>query len=207
MVLQAAQALPSEMGPALHAHLREHFGGNTTLHPHRAPTVASPYLRPRTEPRIHFYDLPPLATISEAIVAADVGATHAEMAMALTYQQALGQYGVRVATGRGWCHDPAVLHWLDGARRWHGSSQTESPLWAPYAPTKSADGPHLDVVPPQLVLAAGKVPQPLLASPRDLQEWLHEQVAVPTMVQYEHRWGPNYRRGLGVLLHSFTSDQ
>ena len=34
-----------------------------------------------------------------------------------------------------------------------------------------------------------------------------EQLAVPARVQYEHRWGPNYRRGLGPPLDWFTSAQ
>ena len=43
--------------------------------------------------------------------------------------------------------------------------------------------------------------------PTDVQNWLLEQAAIPSRVQYEHRWGPNFGRGLGLPLDWFTSDQ
>ena len=75
MALHTPGALPSELGPALHTHLREHFGGHATLHPRWAPEAAPMYLRPRTESGIWFHDLPPLARIRGAIVATDAGTT------------------------------------------------------------------------------------------------------------------------------------
>ena len=44
MVLHPPGALPSELGPAVRAHLREHFRGHATLYPHKAPTAAPMYL-------------------------------------------------------------------------------------------------------------------------------------------------------------------
>ena len=45
----ALHALPSKLGPALQTHLREHFGGNATLRPHKAVTAAPQYMQPRSE--------------------------------------------------------------------------------------------------------------------------------------------------------------
>ena len=41
MALHTPHALLSELGPTLKTHLREHFGGNTTLHPHKASAAAT----------------------------------------------------------------------------------------------------------------------------------------------------------------------
>ena len=79
MALHAQRAPPSELGPALRTHLREHFGGHAMLHPHKAPTAAHVYLQPRTDLGIWFHDLPPLATICGAIVATDASTTPAGM--------------------------------------------------------------------------------------------------------------------------------
>ena len=75
MALHTPGALPSELGPAVQTHLREHFGGHATLHPHRAPKASPMYPQPRTEPGIWFHDLPLLATIQGAIVATNTGTT------------------------------------------------------------------------------------------------------------------------------------
>ena len=79
MALHAPEALPSELGPALRTHLREHFGGHVTLNPHRALVAAPIYLQPRTKPGIWFHDLPPRS------VGPRWPPTLAGMAMAIMY--------------------------------------------------------------------------------------------------------------------------
>ena len=46
IVLHTQEALPSGKGLALWTSVREHFGGDTTLHPHEAPTGAPIALAP-----------------------------------------------------------------------------------------------------------------------------------------------------------------
>ena len=57
------------------------------------------YLQPRTKRGVWFHELPPLATISRAIVATDAGTTPAGMAMALAYDHAPWRYRSVVASG------------------------------------------------------------------------------------------------------------
>ena len=63
MALHAVAALPSELGPVLWTHLREHLGDYATRNPHRGPTAAHLSMQPHTDPGVWFHDLPPLATI------------------------------------------------------------------------------------------------------------------------------------------------
>ena len=43
-------------------------------------------------------------------------------------------------------------------------------------------------------------------APSDLEEWLYEQAAIPTWVQYEHQWASNYERGPGLPVDWFIGD-
>ena len=98
MALHTPNALPLELDPALGTHLQGHFGGTITLHRHKDPTESPKCMRPRTEPSTWFQDLPPLATISGAIVATDAETTEG-MVMALVYETAPGDYHTWVASG------------------------------------------------------------------------------------------------------------
>ena len=109
IALHAPRALPSELGPALRTHLREHFGVHCTLHPHRASAAAPMCLRPRTEPGTWFHDLPVLAMIHGAIVATDAGTTPASMAMALAYEHAPGEYTTVATLGVGTSQEGEAL--------------------------------------------------------------------------------------------------
>ena len=53
---------------------------------------------------------------------------------------------------------------------------------------------------PKSFVPPGKYHDHCQLAPSDLLKWLQEQVAVPARVQYEHPWGLNYWRGLGLLL-------
>ena len=123
MALHAPQALPSELGVALQTHLQKHFGGNATLRPHRAPMAVPQYAGLWVEPGICTHELPPRATICGAIVATiaimatNVGATLAGMAIALAYKSAPGEYHTQVASGVGTSQEGEAMTLLLCVRR------------------------------------------------------------------------------------------
>ena len=79
MALRAPHTLPLEGDPTVRTNLWEHFGVHATLHPHHAPTAVACYMQPRMEPLMWFHDMPQLATIHAAKVAADATPPQREM--------------------------------------------------------------------------------------------------------------------------------
>ena len=75
------------------------------------------YPQPRTEPGIWFHDLPPVATIWGAIVAADAGSTAAGMAMVMVYGREPGEYATETTSGIGKSEEGEALTPLLCARR------------------------------------------------------------------------------------------
>ena len=80
--LDMVGAVPAELHQALHTHLREHHGDMAVPAPHGRTTYPPQVMAPEARPGIWFHDLPALATLRGTIVAVDVGATRAGMAMA-----------------------------------------------------------------------------------------------------------------------------
>ena len=60
---------------------------------------------------------------------------------------------------------------------------------------------------PYAILPPLKLRDHCQLGPTNLQEWLQERVAIPAWVHYEHRWGRDYKPGLGLPLGCFTSDE
>ena len=83
-----------------------------TLHHQNATKEPPRSMQHRTERHVWFHDVPPLATISGAVVATDTETTEAGVVMTICVHSAPGEHHPRVASGVRTSHEgeAMVLH-------------------------------------------------------------------------------------------------